>query len=566
MAGATSRTTRTLPDVPDILYHVFSYLDPVHQLDDDAVYESRRSLAIAARTCQGFVGPALDVLWRRLPDDQPLADLLCALDIAEMEKPRQDLGRNKAGRYHLPNQDEGGYRLSGAAEEYEKRWRLSRGYDIKYFLRGIDDPRIHAGWPRFMEYASRVRSITLFSFDGPSWCGIWEDLRSHTGGAPVLARLLSVAFCHISTRALTPGAFALISPSIRRLNFNLESACTWPPLEDKLRCLFSRSVSLAPEVEKLRLELPPSILGFPLLKTHCSYVRHLEVFPQLDFEELQILTALPVLQSLSISLSAQNPTGSAPSLSFEAITTLIVQGPWPDLSALLEIVLLPSLHTLSVAGWDYGEPAAELANAATQCFHTISAKHPFISSLTVSVAPGRSPPARSCIAYGFPTVKDTFKGTLLDLIHPLLSLSSLRTLSLGFPSYFDIACTSADWRAVAESLRVLEAFHLRVWPYFGFATRDGSCPRERELAEPALATLHRDAESHGLRTLVIPKVLLPTRKQGLAGTVSEVVRAAFPLVASAFLEERFVVEGDWAVVEGNLKCPECSRGSRLTSA
>ena len=449
-----------------------------------------------------------------------------------------------------------------------------------------------------MEYASRVRSITLFSFDGPSWCGIWEDLRSHTGGAPVLPKLLSVAFCHISTRALTPGALALISPSVRRLNFNLESACTWPPLEDKLRCLFSQTFSASPEIEKLRLELHPSILGLPLIQTHCSYVRHLEVFPQLSFEELQIITSLPELQSLSISLSTQGHTGGASPLQLQSITTLFVQGTWPDLNALLENVLLPSLHTLSVTGWDYGEPAAELANAATQCFHTISTRHPSLSSLTVSVTPGRTPSSRSCIAYGFPTVKDTFKGALLDLVHPLLSLSSLRTLSLGFPSYFDIACTDADWRAVAESLRALEAFHLRVWSYFGFAIQDGllglrlkerprggpldalahfarCCPRLRVLhlpamemgvgvAEPALAALRRDAEPHGLRTLVIPRVLLPAGRPDLAGTVSEIVSAAFPLVASAFRQERLVVGGDWAVVEGDLRCPECSRGSRLT--
>ena len=451
-----------------------------------------------------------------------------------------------------------------------------------------------------MEYALRVRSITLFSFDGPSWCGIWEDLRSHTGGAPVLPKLLSVAFCHISTRALTPGALALISPSVRRLNFNLESACTWPPLEDKLRCLFSQTFSASPEIEKLRLELHPSILGLPLIQTHCSYVRHLEVFPQLSFEELQIITSLPELQSLSISLSTQGHTGGASPLQLQSITTLFVQGTWPDLNALLENVLLPSLHTLSVTGWDYGEPAAELANAATQCFHTISTRHPSLSSLTVSVTPGRTPSSRSCVAYGFPTVKDTFKGALLDLVHPLLSLSSLRTLSLGFPSYFDITCTSADWRAVAESLRALEAFHLRVWPYFGFAIRDGPlslrlkqrprggpldalahfarcCPRLRLLhlpameigvgvAEPALAALRRDDGSHGLRTLVIPRVLLPADRPDLAGTVSEIVSAAFPLGASAFREERLVVGGDWAVVEGDLKCPECSRGSRLTFA
>ena len=57
-----SSSTR-LPDVPEVLYAIFSYLDPVHHLkhEHDQVYESRRSLALAARTCRGFAGPALDV-------------------------------------------------------------------------------------------------------------------------------------------------------------------------------------------------------------------------------------------------------------------------------------------------------------------------------------------------------------------------------------------------------------------------------------------------------------------------------------------------------------------------
>ena len=52
----------------------------------------------------------------------------------------------------------------------------------------------------------------------------------------------------------------------------------------------------------------------------------------------------------------------------------------------------------------------------------------------------------------------------------------------------------------------------------------------------------------------------------LVGTVSEIVSAAFPLAASAFREEKLAVGGDWAAVEGDLRCPECSRGSRLTFA
>ena len=615
-----SRVTRTLPDVPDILYHVFSYLDPIHQLEDDEAYESRRSLAIAARTCQGFTGLALDLLWRRLPDDQPLADLLCTLGIGEMESPRKDLGRNRARRYRLPNQDEGGYRISGAAEEYEERWRLSRGYDIKYVeslhryllrvphltciflqvLRHTDDPRMHPAWPRFMEYASRVRTITLFSFDGPKWCGIWEEMRCRMEGAPILPKLMSVAFCRISTEAVTPGALALISPSVRKLNFNLEGACTWPPLDDKLRNLFSQSFNSSPEIEKLRLELPPSLLGSPLLQTHCSHVGHLEVFPQLDLEELLLLTAIPSLQSLAISLSsALGVAGSPSALLFKSITTLVIEGTWANISALLDVILLPSMHTLSISCWDYGEPAAELAKAATHCFCTIANRHPSLSSLSVSTAPGRMSPAPSRVDYRVKLVKDTFKGCLLNLIHPLLSLSALRALSLAFPSYFDIICTPADWRAVAESLRALEAFHLRIWLYFGFVVQDtpGSrrlqerprggpldaiahfarnCPRLRVLHLPAvelaeapgasLATFNDDDEPHGLRTLVIPKVLLPSGRTDLAGKVAEIVRGVFPLVASAFRRERLGIEGDWAVVESALRCWECARGSKLTFA
>ncbi|KAI1787410.1 hypothetical protein LXA43DRAFT_1165746 [Ganoderma leucocontextum] len=561
MASATSRS---LPDVPDVLYHVFSYLDPVHQLDDDAVYESRRSLAIAARTCQGFTGPALDVLWKRLPDDQPLADLLCALEISEREKHQDNLGRNKAGRYRLPNQDEGGYRILGAAEAYEERWRLSRGYDIKYFMRNVDDPRIHPGWPRFVEYASRVRTITLFAFDCPAWCDIWEELQSRTEGAPILPKLLSVAFCHISTRALTPGALALISPSI----------------------------------EKLRLEVPPSVLGPPLLQMHCAHVRYLKVFPQLDIEELLLLTALPALQFLSISLSSTVSVPRAtPALPFESVTTLVVEGTWANLSSLLDTTLLPSMHTLSVTGWDYGEPAAELAKAATQCLRTISARHATISSLSMSAAPGRVPPSSGWIPFGMKVVTDAFEGHLLDLVRPLLSLSALRNLSLGFPTYFDIACTAADLRAVAESFRALESFHLRIWPYFGFAIRGNSvaarerprggplealahfargCPRLRLLHLPAMSVTGEapampvvDDEPthephHALRSLVIPRVLLPAGGTDLAGRVSELVGAAFPLVASAFRPERLVMEGDWAVADGASPCPGCARGSKLT--
>ncbi|KAI1787396.1 hypothetical protein LXA43DRAFT_712523 [Ganoderma leucocontextum] len=87
-----------------------------------------------------------------------------------------------------------------------------------------------------------------------------------------------------------------------------------------------------------------------------------------------------------------------------------------------------------------------------------------------------------------------------------------------------------------------------------------------EIAEVESELLNNDVHGrapHGLRTLVVPKVLLPPGRVDLAGKVSEVVRGVFPLAASPFRQERLAMEDDWAVADGASRCPECSRGSKL---
>ena len=71
----TDPTSLHLPDIPDVLCHVYSYRGPINYFCEQ-IHESRRSLVMAARPCWRFSGPALDVLWK------PLADLFCALGIA----------------------------------------------------------------------------------------------------------------------------------------------------------------------------------------------------------------------------------------------------------------------------------------------------------------------------------------------------------------------------------------------------------------------------------------------------------------------------------------------------
>ena len=379
--------------------------------------------------------------------------------------------------------------------------------------------------------------------------------------------------------------------------------------------MFSQSFAAAPAIDRLRLEFPLSRLGSPLLQAHCSRLRYLEVVPLLDLDGLRVLTELPALQHLSISLSREAFPATNASPTLKSVTTLSVGGIWTNLAVLFTIARLPSMHTLSMAGWEYGNPAAELASAATHVFRTLASRHPSLTSLSVSATPGYVPPPVGCVYEGIKLVPDTVTDAcLLDLVHPLLALAALRHLSLTFPSYFDIMCTEADLRAIAEAFTSLEAFHLEIpyyesrdpWleftngplpvpterprggPFVGLVHFARSCPRLRVLHLPAMEMVAateegslggagvgdeewqspHDPEQHGLQTLVLPKVLLPPGRADLAGKVSEVVGTAFPLAASMFRLGNLVVEGDWAVVaEGAVsRCPDCVQGPKLAFA
>ena len=125
----------SLAHYPDILYGIFACLDPADHSDYDALHETRRSLAFSARVCREFSAPALSVLWRQLPDDQPLADLLCALGIAAKERDleAENLDRTlKPGRYNLPTREVRGYPNFAGIAAYERHWKQSRGYEIAY--------------------------------------------------------------------------------------------------------------------------------------------------------------------------------------------------------------------------------------------------------------------------------------------------------------------------------------------------------------------------------------------------------------------------------------------------
>ena len=73
----------------DIAYQVFEHLYASTDIDsvEDGVVEHviscRQALARSARTCKAFTYLALAALWRSLPSDEPLLQLLCILGVAK---------------------------------------------------------------------------------------------------------------------------------------------------------------------------------------------------------------------------------------------------------------------------------------------------------------------------------------------------------------------------------------------------------------------------------------------------------------------------------------------------
>ena len=121
---------------PDVIYYVVSHLDPWIPEGDLDVYTVRRALARLAGTCRNFTRPALKMLWKHLPDDQPLADLLCILGIAQRHgalNSEVGSGATKLARFEVPIQLHPGLWFSTSERDaVERRWKSLRGYDVRY--------------------------------------------------------------------------------------------------------------------------------------------------------------------------------------------------------------------------------------------------------------------------------------------------------------------------------------------------------------------------------------------------------------------------------------------------
>ena len=122
---------RSIADVQDIIYHIVSYLDPGLPYTVGSK-SARQSLARLARTSRNFSDPALKTLWRCLPDDKPLADLLCVLGIADRH-PTPDSDRIPDSELWSMDQQRRLWPSDPAKiQALVQHWRMLNGFDYSY--------------------------------------------------------------------------------------------------------------------------------------------------------------------------------------------------------------------------------------------------------------------------------------------------------------------------------------------------------------------------------------------------------------------------------------------------
>ncbi|KDQ53429.1 hypothetical protein JAAARDRAFT_210071 [Jaapia argillacea MUCL 33604] len=138
------------------------------------------SLVCLARSCRSFLEPALDVLWYKMLDTEPLLKLVPALEVSKKETD-----------YH----------------------ELVSYYNILY-------PPEEQDWSRFDYYARRIR-ILYFVHDGEIDCAIYSRLSQYTTSHNLIPSLRSLTWCHdcphTSLASLTSEVSPFLSPSLQKL-------------------------------------------------------------------------------------------------------------------------------------------------------------------------------------------------------------------------------------------------------------------------------------------------------------------------------------------------------------
>ena len=312
------------------------------------------------------------------------------------------------------------------------------------------------------------------------WCQIASVLRD----VPILPRLSVIHFVNVDAHhSIDMGALRLLNPCIRELTIKSNRAPSGH--ETKLKAVFASCFSSTPNLERLSLQLACSLVDFEALPRSHPRLRHLRVAAPVTALHLTSIASLPELESLSVCLS--EPTNTP--LQFEVLRVLDLSTSISGLDSATTLFITmdaPRLCKVSIASLHIN--SLDLRTEIFQCLHPLTVRFPCITAFHwgCSQIIGRR--------YGYRSPRDP-GATLTELIEPLLSLRTLRDLSLEFQGPV-VPYSPSDFHRMAEAWPNLEALALalkdedvRNGPYKGLQYADYDSLAAFALHCPRLHTL-----------------------------------------------------------------------------
>ncbi|KAH9829589.1 uncharacterized protein C8Q71DRAFT_843686 [Rhodofomes roseus] len=396
-------------EIPHLLEQILGQFAPqwtdepelivMRRRDGRKARDERRTLTELACVSKGFMGPALDILWRNLDD---LAALLRI----------------------LPS-----FQLSGS-------W---------YTITEDITPK---QWSRFQEYARRVRGLRWIHFIASTMMDIvWVILERHSADQPLLPRLHTLVVHGVDVSKPAPLSL-LLSPSIRTLRMSFADgpirpgARTNPFLRQSATgVLIQLVVAALPDLSSFSIDsgMPSDVPSRYLTSlTQLHRLERLELVYSnavVDHQVLQHISHMTSLKALDLKISFNGLSNSDRLHLGEAFTgleELNVSGSAHDIQRLFEsdAVRCPNLTSLCLTGLETVSTEAlkdAVAAACKKLSQSLNEVNMFVSG-------------------------DTFSTTLslMDVLQPYLSFREMENMSIELdgciPRMDDeaaLACASA---------------------------------------------------------------------------------------------------------------------------
>ncbi|KAI1790903.1 hypothetical protein LXA43DRAFT_465819 [Ganoderma leucocontextum] len=428
----------------DILTLVFSGFDT-------SLPAGRATCARSALVCRTWADPASKALWRSLRSLLPLYGIFLSVP--------QVIRTTYIGSFH-------GSHVPVSYIEYIGEVMKTRPFD---------DPVV---WSSFLRCASRIRH--LIDWDPGFDIRIFRALCHHNGGNTILPLLKSLSWADAEEARSDEALSLLAPPSLQHLSYHINSVTSIQFVGSTLTSIlpkapFLSSLKILVDTRSTeRLPLLPFLSRFQRLR-HLSLLGWQVITPS----SLVGFSSFPMLEHLACHVEGfEAREDTQYSFDVPNLRVLKLTGTGTDMRGLLQTLRAPRMQDLVLAA---REKRADHGRDAHRDLFRDMPTAPFARSLqrfTYNSGPTDCAPP--------PNRVHPNRTSLLDLIHPLLTLRQLRQVSIVF-QWEETALKDDEVLAIAEAWRDVEQLMLAMLERY----REPPADRSQRPTPLSLSHLHR---------------------------------------------------------------------------